>query len=187
MRIELTGKPVDAMPMERRLLPLIFRQRVRILRRDGMVLACRRCGEAVARRRRRVDELGDTRMARGFEHVNGALDVGVHVFGRPLDRGHDVADPGEVQHIIDAAEQALASGSRWRMSTSSNDKSGLAAWCSEIGHAAAAQIVDHADAITAPEQSVDHMAADEAGAAGDDGDRTGAVHFAPSFFMVRTL
>ena len=58
---------------------------------------------------------------------------------------------------------------------------------SEVGHAAAAEIIDHADAITVPEQSVDHMAADEAGAARHDGDRTGAVHFAPSFFMVRTL
>ncbi len=36
------------------------------------------------------------------------------------------------------------------------------------------------------DQQVDHMAPDETGTAGDDGDGAG-THFAPSFFMVRTL
>jgi hypothetical protein len=35
------------------------------------------------------------------------------------------------------------------------------------------QIVDHPHGIVSLQQQVDHVAADEAGAAGDDGDRTG--------------
>ena len=125
-------------------------------------------------------------MAGGFEHVNGALDVGVHVFGRPLDRGHDVADPGEMQHIIGPAKGARL-GNKVADIDFLERQIRIGGMVSEVGHAAAAEIIDHTDAITVPEQSVDHMAADEAGAARHDGDRTGAVHFAPSFFMVRTL
>ena len=39
----------------------------------------------------------------------------------------------------------------------------------EIGLAAADQIVDHAHAVATGQQEIDHVAADEAGAAGDDG------------------
>ena len=42
----------------------------------------------------------------------------------------------------------------------------------EVGFAAADQIVDHADDVAAFDQEVDHVAADEAGAAGDHGDLT---------------
>ena len=57
----------------------------------------------------------------------------------------------------------------------------------EIGFAAADQIVDHADAVAAREQEIDHVAADEAGAAGDDA-RSGASLMRPcSFFILRTL
>ena len=45
----------------------------------------------------------------------------------------------------------------------------------QIGLAAAHEVVDHADAEPALEQAVDHVAADEAGAAGDDGDGGRAV------------
>ena len=152
MRIELTGKPVDPMPMERRLLALILRQRVGILRRDRVILACRRCGEAIAGRRRRIDELGDTRVARGFEHVHGALDVGVHVFDRPLDRRHDVADAGEMEHIIDAAKQRSPRARGRGCRPFSNDKVRIVGMVREIGLAAADQIVDHADAVAASEQ-----------------------------------
>ena len=57
----------------------------------------------------------------------------------------------------------------------------------QIALAAAHEVVDHADAAAARQQAVDHVAADEAGAAGDDRDGGRRRHFAPIFFMVRTL
>jgi hypothetical protein len=57
----------------------------------------------------------------------------------------------------------------------------------QVGFAAADQIVDHADDVAAFDQEVDHVAADESGAAGDDRDLAPGPHFAPIFFIVRTL
>ena len=57
----------------------------------------------------------------------------------------------------------------------------------EIGFATAHHVVDDANAIAPLEQEIDHVAADEAGAAGDDRDLAAGTHFAPSFFIVRTL
>ena len=45
----------------------------------------------------------------------------------------------------------------------------LVAVVGEIGLAAADQVVDDPHAISAREQEIDHVAADEAGAASDDG------------------
>ena len=56
------------------------------------------------------------------------------------------------------------------MSRRSNDKPRIAAVMGEIGLAAADQVVDHPHAIAALQQQIDHVAADEAGAAGDDCD-----------------
>jgi len=50
---------------------------------------------------------------------------------------------------------------------------------------AADQIVNHANAIATFEQVINHVASDEAGAAGDDG--TGSCHAALRTFIVRTL
>ena len=63
---------------------------------------------------------------------------------------------------------------------------GVVAVMREVAFAAADEVVHHSHAIIALEQAVDHMAADKAGAAGDDGDGC-RRHFAPIFFMVRTL
>ena len=56
----------------------------------------------------------------------------------------------------------------------------------EVAAMAADQIVDHADREAALEQHIDHVAADEAGAAGDDRDGL-AAHAALSLFSSRTL
>ena len=47
------------------------------------------------------------------------------------------------------------------------------------------EIVDHADPVAALEQQIDHVAADETGATGDDG--FARAHAALRFFMRRTL
>ena len=125
-------------------------------------------------------------MPRAFEHVHGALHVDRHVFERPLDRGHDVADAGEMKHVVDVAKQRVAGLIFENVGRFENDV-GIAGVVGDVGLAAADQIVDDADAVAAFDQEVDHVAADEAGAAGDDRGLARRAHFAPSFFMVRTL
>ena len=67
------------------------------------------------------------------------------------------------------------------------DKFRIAVVLRKIGEPPAAQIVDDAHAIAAIEQMIHHMAADEAGAAGDDYDLARRAHCTPNFFIVRTL
>ena len=55
------------------------------------------------------------------------------------------------------------------MSRCSRRKPRLAVVVGEVGLTAADQIVDHPHAVAAGEQQIDHVAADETGAAGDDG------------------
>ena len=64
---------------------------------------------------------------------------------------------------------------------------GVALDVGEVAAMAADEIVDDADRIAALEQQIDHVAADEAGAAGDDGNGLAAAHAALSVFSRRTL
>ena len=73
------------------------------------------------------------------------------------------------------------------MSAASKEKRGLSLWCARLRFAPADQVVDHADLVALAEQEIDHVAADEPGAAGDDSGLARRRHFAPIFFMVRTL
>ena len=174
------------MPVERRLLALIFGQRVGILRRDRMILARRRRGQPVAGRRGRIDELRDS-------------GVRARIPAR-------APCPARWSTCIRSAARSTArcrrcrrSGTRSRLREtrairlqvadvgSSKARSGLPWWWARLPIPAADQIVDDADAVAAIEQEVDHVAADEAGAAGDDGDRRAPAHCAPIFFIVRTL
>src|SRR2546427_6910969 len=98
---------VDAMPVERRLLAQIFRERVRIARLDRMVFACRYAGQAVAGRGGGIDEFLHPRVPRALEHMCRALNVGRHVLEGALDGGDDVADPREVKYVASAAEQTV--------------------------------------------------------------------------------
>jgi hypothetical protein len=56
----------------------------------------------------------------------------------------------------------------------------------KIALTATDQVVDDPHGKSALNQEVDHMAADEAGATGDDCNRL-PDHFTPRFFIVRTL
>ena len=57
----------------------------------------------------------------------------------------------------------------------------------DVGLAPAHEVVDHPHPEALVEQKIDHVAADEAGTAGDDRGLLRGAHCAPSFFMVRTL
>src|SRR3546814_4841487 len=76
---------------------------------DRMIFPGRRGGEAVAGRRRGINQSADPGCPGGLEDLNGALHVGRHIVRRPLDRRHDVADAGEMQDDDGLAEQAVRS------------------------------------------------------------------------------
>ena len=170
--------------MEAGLLALILAERVGIVRIDRMILARRHGGQSVARRRSGIDELLDPRVPCALEHVDGALHVGRHVLERPLDRRHDVADAGEMEHVARAREQRVVRRDAPHVPALEADR--RARQVPEVLLAAAHQVVDDADLVALLDQQVRHVAADEARAAGDDGDWPRA-HRAPAAFIVRTL
>src|SRR5712692_7356726 len=177
---------VDPVPMERGLFSLIFRERVGVLRRDRVIFAGRRRGNPVTRGRRRVDEFADARVTRRLEHVHGTLDVGVHVLQRTLDRRDDVSDAGEVKYIVGTAKQARVRDEVANVALLERQVR-IACVVGQVGGSAPGQVVDHAHAVAAIEQDVYHVAADESGATGHHRNLACRAHFAPSFFMVRTL
>src|SRR3546814_3762614 len=104
---------------------------------------------------------------------------------RPLDRRHDVADAGEMQDDDGLAEQAVAGCQCTDIAFIDNDI-GMGPVLLKIGEASAAQVIDDVDAISAPDQGVDGMTADESSAPGNDCDRF-RRHLTFSFFIVRML
>ena len=125
-------------------------------------------------------------MTRRLEHVHGTVHVGIHVFQRTLDRRNDVADAGEVKYIVGAAKQARVRRELANVALLERQIRIAGVMC-QVGGSASGQVVDHAHAVAAIEQDVDHVAADEAGATGHNRDLACRAHFAPSFFIVRTL
>ena len=108
----------------------------------------------------------------------------LHIIDRPLDRGHDVADPSEMDDDVRTLEQGGA-GLDVADVRLLEGKALVRRVMREIGLAPADQIVDHPDLVVPTvQEQVHHVAADETGAAGDDGN---GHQVAPSFFMVRTL
>jgi hypothetical protein len=151
-----------------------------------MVFACGHGGQPVAGRRSRINELLDAGLARAFEHPHGALDVGVHILRRLLDRGHDVADAGEMENGFRVGEDR-------RLGLELPDILPIAGEIRislemiEIAAMTADQIVDDADRKARAKQSIDHVAADETGSAGNDRNGLAAAHAALSRFSRRTL
>jgi hypothetical protein len=151
-----------------------------------MVFACGHGGQPVAGRRSRINELLDARMARAFEDPHGALDVGVHILRRLLDRGHDVADAGEMEDGFRVGEDRRV-GLELPDIVPVAGKIRISLEMIEIAAMTAYQIVDDADRKACAKQSIDHVAADETGSAGNDRNGLAAAHAALSRFSRRTL
>ena len=79
------------------------------------------------------------------------------------------------------------SGSSCRMSLPVAGEIRIALEMIEIAAMTADQIVDDADRKARAKQSIDHVAADEAGSAGNDRNGLAAAHAALSLFSRRTL
>src|SRR5262245_7256133 len=125
-----------------------------------MVFAGRNGGEPVARRGSRIDEFLDTGMTGAFEHADRALDVGVHVLRRLLDRGHDVADAGEMEDVLRANKDRRTGLERTDVLPVAG-KIGVALVVLEVAAMSADQVIDDADAKARRQQGIDHVAADE--------------------------
>src|SRR6266581_8623333 len=136
-----------------------------------MILARRYRRQPIARRGCGIDKLARTGMPCCLEYMHRSLDVNRHVFGGLLDGGHNVADTGEVKYIPSTREKLIV-GSQGANVALIEDDVGIRLMLSQIRRAAADKIVDHTDAKPALDEEIDHVAADEAGTAGDNGKRS---------------
>ena len=150
-----------------------------------MIFTRRHVGQPVAGRGRRIDELADAGVAGPLEDTHRALYVGVHVIERLLDRGDDVTDAGEVEHIAGVPEER-APGFELANIAALEGEIGVAGVMGEVALPAADEAVHDADAEPSGEQHVHHVAANEPGAAGDDCDRF-HPQTALTAFILRTL
>src|SRR5579872_1977809 len=104
-----------------------------------------------------------------FQHGHGALHVDRQVFRRPLDRRYEVANAAVMKDIPSLAKQRIVRRVAANIAFL-KDKLRIALMLRQIGATATGKIVDDAYAHTARQAQVDHVAADKAGASGDDGD-----------------
>ena len=109
-------------------------------------------------------------MAGGLQHLDGAVNIDGHVVRRPLDGRNDVADTREVEGVAGAAERAIVRGQRADVALVQVDV-GIARVMGQVGRATTHEVVDDVHAEPLVGEQIDHMAADEAGAAGHDHDR----------------
>ena len=153
-------------PVQHRLLALIFRQRIRIFGNDRVIFAGRHIGKAVARRRCRIDEFLHARGAGTFQHLDSALHVRRHILDRLFDGRHDVADTSIVDHVLDAFKQRVAG---LVLTDIGFDQFNIRVrgMLFEIGLATTDQIVDHPDPKAVIDQVIHHVAADKTGTPGD--------------------
>ena len=89
---------------------------------------------------------------------------------------HVVRVPKQTSIGLDVPNIALLEGEVWILHV-----------LRQVGGSTAAQIVDDPNAVVRGQERIDHMAADKPCPSGDDGDMARGVHFAPIFFIVRTL
>ena len=104
---------------------------------------------------------------------------------RLLDGRNDVADAGQVKHVLCSGKDFRA-GLQAANILPMTGEVGVARLMREVAAMAAGEVVDDADRKAAVQQKVDEVAADEAGAPGHDGDGLPA-HAACSLFRRRTL
>ena len=108
-------------------------------------------------------------MARGLQHLYGAVDVDGHVVRRPLGGRNGVADAGEVEDVAGGAEHAIVRGQRADVALVQVHV-GIPRMMGQVGGAAAHEVVDDVHAEPLVCEQIDHMASDEAGATGHDRD-----------------
>src|SRR5262249_33961535 len=113
------------------------------------------------------------------------LDVRVHIRRRIIDRGHDVTDPGKVKDVARVLEDPRARLELADILPIAGEIR-VSLEVLEVAAVAAREIVDHSDSKAPLNEQVHHVAADESGATGDDGNSF-AGHAALSRLSRRTL
>ena len=160
---------VGAAPVQHGFLAQVFAQRVGMLAGDGCILARGHGGEAVAGGRGGIDELPHLRVPGALKHFHRAHDIRAEIIHRAFDGRHDVTDAAEMDDVARAGEERVV---RREVADVADldDEVGIALVLLEIFEASADEAVDDVDAVAFGEEQIHHVAADEAGASGDNGD-----------------
>ena len=159
---------VDVGPVQRVVLADVLRECVRILRLNRRGFGRRQdVGDAVAGAGGGIEESLHAGAARRFEDGDRAFDVGTVINERLLDGRHDVGQRGDVEHPLHAVEERR-NAPRVADVDFLNREVRVRREMREVLQAAAAEIVEHGDATAVGEEPLDQMAADEAGAAGNE-------------------
>jgi len=124
-------------------------------------------------------------VARTLEHFYRALHIRRHIFGRMLDRRHDIADARKMKNVARTTEERAA-GLQVAHVAHFQRKIRICRLVDDIAFAPADKIVDRPHAVPLAEQVVDHVTADKTCPAGDYGNGLGG-HLTSSLFMRLTL
>ena len=124
-------------------------------------------------------------MTRTFQSLDRALNIGSHVIRRSLDRRDNVADACEMEDMRGPVEHRIA-GREIAYITHGQGETGIVRPVGNIALSPAAQIVKGTDNVIVVTEVIDHMRADEPGAAGHDRD-SALVHAAFKRLSRRTL
>ncbi len=114
-------------------------------------------------------------MPGGLEHGDGAVDVRAVIDERLLDGGHDVRKRRNVKDPVDALEMRRDAACVADVDLLDRQP-GIRRDVREILRAPGAHVVEDVDAAAVGEQTLDEMAADEPGAAGNDDSARGISH-----------
>ena len=153
--------------MQCRQLAQVLAERVGVLRPDGRVLRRRHLGKTEAGGRGGIDELLYPSPAASLQDGQGPVDVGPHIVYRALDGRDDVPDPAEVEDDVDPVEYGRGRAEIAHVDLLHGEPR-IRAVLAEVLEASGDEVVDRADFETLREQEIDHVAADEPGAARDD-------------------
>ena len=108
-------------------------------------------------------------MPRAFQHMDRALRVHRHIFERLLNRGNKIADAAEMKDVGHVFEDRILRLVRADI-TLLDRQAAVLVVMRQVGEPAAEQIVDDSHLHIFGEAEIDRMAADEAGAAGNERD-----------------
>ena len=168
-------EPVDPRPVQCRQLAQVLAERVGVLRPDGRVLRRRHLGKTEAGGRGGIDELLYPAPAASLQDGQGPVDVGPHIVDRSLDGRDDVPDPAEVEDQVDPVEHGRRRAEVAHVDLLDGEPR-VRPVLAEVLEPSGGEVVDRTDLEALREQEIDHVAADEPGAARDD--RTPHASFA---------
>src|SRR5579863_5012366 len=127
-------------------------------------------GDTVAGRGGGVEQLSHALLSSGFGDGIAAIDIGIEIPLRMLNRGHDIGQPSKVEDAVGALEKIYHAAA---IADARFDKAEprICAVLRQVRPAPDGEIIDRHDAPPLSQQRIDEMAADEPRAARHDIER----------------